>query len=462
MTVVSRIARDARGLFRWNLAIYWVLLYPMLFFAVMSTFSFVDLSANTGAAGAYGSASQADSASVLHSILSILAYFIIVVVMLRSYRKMIRVCADNLIAFALPTLAFLSIIWSQFPSRSFLYAGFILLNTLFGLYLAARFRPLQQINLIALTGVVATISSFVLAIAYPAAGVDYKEEVGGWQGIFPHKNVAGLLLILFVLPVFCVRLPISWQKSFRWVYTLLAMIFVIMTQSRTAWIIGFLLVGNVMLMPYIRRLPGRERILASIVTVFGSLFIAILAYAYQGEILIGLGKDPTLTGRTIIWGAAITAALKRPFLGFGYFAFWNGLRGESINVAIAAGDLSLGNAENGVLQLWLELGLVGVFLLGLSLFRTCRNALILLRSNTERYVDCYFMILVFTLLSLVDGMKLFYPHLWPWIFYVMADAAMAAEVLQIRSTAQDLSQSILDATMSPRIIGLPGKTARGG
>jgi hypothetical protein len=48
-------------------------------------------------------------------------------------------------------------------------------------------------------------------------------------------------------------------------------------------------------------------------------------------------------------------------------------------------------------------------------------------------VDWYVMILLFTLLSLVDGGKFFFPHALYWMLFVMADAGLAAEARRVKT-----------------------------
>ncbi len=419
---------------RWNLVEYWVLLVPMLFFAADSNLSLIVTGANTPMAGAYGTLAESGPGGKIHTLLSLAFYTVITGLMLYSWRSVLRVCLQNRIAFALPALAIMSIAWSQFPGRSTLYAVFVALNTLFALYLIARFRPDQQMSLVLLTGAFAIVFSILLVVAYPKAGIDMKEAGGRpWEGLYPHKNVAAMLTLLLLFPVFSVRIPTMGMRLFRIAYVTFSLLLIAMTTSRTGWLLTACLLPIAVLLPKIRRIHTRDLLLILLGTLALSAIVVPLVFSYSAEILKLLGKDPTLTGRTIIWKAVISSAMKRPFLGFGYFAFWNGFNGEAINTALAAGDPSLGNAENGVLQLWLELGLVGVVILVLYLFRTCRNAAIAFRSDAPRYVDWYVMILLFTLLSLVDGGKFFFPHALYWMLFVMADAGLAAEARRVKT-----------------------------
>jgi O-antigen ligase len=105
----------------------------------------------------------------------------------------------------------------------------------------------------------------------------------------------------------------------------------------------------------------------------------LLAYVVLGlglgldEMLISrLGRDATYTGRTTIW-AAVRSVYIDPLLGAGYDSFWLGDR--LYHIWVTAGYVN--QAHNGYLEVYLNLGLIGVFLLvGLlisSYVRICRR-----------------------------------------------------------------------------------------
>jgi O-antigen ligase len=85
------------------------------------------------------------------------------------------------------------------------------------------------------------------------------------------------------------------------------------------------------------------------------------------------------------------------------------------------------------LQLWLELGLIGVIMLLVSLYRTCRNAVACFRSNTPGYAIWYMSILFITMLSLVDGSKFMLWTSIDWMMYLMADIGLATEAKRLRA-----------------------------
>jgi O-antigen ligase len=78
-----------------------------------------------------------------------------------------------------------------------------------------------------------------------------------------------------------------------------------------------------------------------------------------------LGRDATLSGRTNIWAAVIPMA-PNPLVGAGFESFWLSPRVTARLWELFPG-LPLNEAHNGYLELYLELGWVGVGIVGLIL-----------------------------------------------------------------------------------------------
>ncbi len=107
----------------------------------------------------------------------------------------------------------------------------------------------------------------------------------------------------------------------------------------------------------------------------------------------------TLTGRTGIWSAVIDSIAKRPMLGYGYQAFWLGLEGESYRVILAVSWV-LAQAQNGFIDVMLEMGAVGLAIVLLVFGFAFRDAVVcLLRSRDDaqlRAVEWYLAIVILT------------------------------------------------------------------
>jgi exopolysaccharide production protein ExoQ len=418
-----------------RLVITYVLLLPLLFFAVRGNFSFEYASQNTAEMGVYGSEMIANygKGSLSHSLELVFYYGIICMAIFPFWRQVANASLQNKLSFALPLWAMLSTAWSQEPKRSIAFSTLVLVNTFFAIYLSTRFKPKQQLQIILLTGIIATLASFVVLGVMPKAGIDYKNHMIGVEGIYPHKNICGAITVLFMLPAFFYRFKGKSGGLKRALYLLVTAALVAISGSRTGWLLLAACLCFIFLVKALRRLQKIERLLVVMLVPGLVATVCWLIYMFRMQLLHLLGKNSSLSGRTEIWHAVFLSILKRPMLGFGYDAFWIGFKGEAIHLALASGAPNLANAENGVFQLWLEVGLIGVLLLLAMLFQGARNAVKCFRSDIPNYALWYMSMLFVEVMALVDGQRYMIPHSIEWTFLVLTNAGLAMEARRVQT-----------------------------
>jgi O-antigen ligase len=149
---------------------------------------------------------------------------------------------------------------------------------------------------------------------------------------------------------------------YRWVPRIgacLAVVLLVLSHSGTGVAVLAALCAVVPLYHALRHRRGL-RIPAMIIAVLvGAGAFGIFVYDRAPLVAI-LGKDPTLTGRTELWSALVGWAQQRPWLGYGYGGFWDPQAMMSGAVATERGLGAAVHGHNGLLDLWLDLGLLGV------------------------------------------------------------------------------------------------------
>ena len=148
-------------------------------------------------------------------------------------------------------------------------------------------------------------------------------------------------------------------------------------------------------------------------------------------LLTALGRNDSLSGRTVIWGFVARSIAKRPLLGYGFYSFWLGMKGESARLIVGT-NWTFGYAHNGVLEIWLQLGLVGVVMFFITLLQATRDAWFCLRRDCTPGVQWYIGLIVLTMLYNVDESTVFWPIDLLTILYLVACAGLATTARQIR------------------------------
>jgi O-antigen ligase len=92
-----------------------------------------------------------------------------------------------------------------------------------------------------------------------------------------------------------------------------------------------------------------------------------------------MGKDATLTGRTEIWRLVLNMS-GSPVFGTGFESFWLGNRADKMWQLYYFHPTQ---AHNGYIEVYLELGWIGIILLAGIIVTGYRNAIAMLRWNPD-------------------------------------------------------------------------------
>jgi exopolysaccharide production protein ExoQ len=199
----------------------------------------------------------------------------------------------------------------------------------------------------------------------------------------------------------------------------LAAVLVFMSQSRTAWLLAFVYACYVCAYKLIARFRRRDAVLLSVAVMSIAGVMISLAIAQYDSLLRLLGKTADLSGRLQIWKAVAFAISKHPYLGYGYGGFWNQSHGESMNVILSVG-FPLNHAHDGYLNLWLQLGLVGLLLFVWSLVGATRNGVRSLRLGDQNYVAWCLGIILLVIVGNIDESFIMKYNSLATMLYVMA------------------------------------------
>jgi exopolysaccharide production protein ExoQ len=138
------------------------------------------------------------------------------------------------------------------------------------------------------------------------------------------------------------------------------------------------------------------------VIIFGALCILVasinLLILNNLQIILVdiLGKSLELNGRTPIWTLAIDKGLEKPWLGYGLNAFWSSDAGLYVMLHTWSGFREEGfNSHNSFLELFLNLGFLGILVYGITLITTFIKTLILLITTKKIEIFTFLELLVF-------------------------------------------------------------------
>lgn len=280
-----------------------------------------------------------------------------------------------LVALFLLGYCLLSFLWSAIPDVSLKRA--ILFSLMVFLCFAAFGKksqnPLSFIQVMAWPLGLLLILSFAFTAAIPSVAI----TAIGWRGVTSFKNEFGQLcaisLLVFSFAVFEVQ---KYRKTML-LMAMLSLLGLLLSQSSTcavAVIAGLMCsLGLLATRHLLRHRSGSALMLGLVIAACVAALVLLLAGVLGGadireQFFQLLGKSSTLTGRTKLWSLILdNTRLHNPWLGGGYGGFWNGLGSPSSYTAYRFPAGYVGQAHNGYLDIFNDLGYVGLGLLVLVL-----------------------------------------------------------------------------------------------
>lgn len=421
----------------------WILCGILLMFSSTGAFSFEGGGTNTIIGSRLAVISDGDSQG--NFLLRLQTYVIYVVCVLLMFPLAKTIGSEfrrNILVSSLLLWAIISIAWSIDSRRSTVLGVEMIVDIAFSFYLLKRYTINDLMKLLMLVGSVAAVSSLFLILVFPQYGLQQRDLLyafGAWQGIFGQKNACGMTMTLLLLPAFSVQLDGRLARVYRGVYIIVLSLIIAMTQSVGSWAVCGLCVTFIVVIRVMVNFR-REDAWSVGVVLLGVLVAAIpISVHFSDDLLRIVGKDPTMTGRTRLWASLMVSILKHPIAGYGYRAFWQGLNGESAYATLQSNSLGrVGYAENGVLELWLDLGAVGVILYALVFFRAVRDAIYCFRRESPPAVLWCISVLFFVAVMNIGGGILLSPFNLVCILPFVAYLSLGREARRIRE-AQDRS-----------------------
>jgi exopolysaccharide production protein ExoQ len=366
---------------------------------------------------------------------------------LRHWRFLLHYVRFLWAPLALAIWAVASICWSVDPLLTARHAIPFLLAAVFGALLPLRLPPRRLMFLILVAFFVLALWSAVLALAFPSIGLDASTGHGGdWQGAFTQKNACGRAMVVALAALLAVSCDESAFQS-RLGPALLFLLFgaeLILSGSRGAWILAAVVLTAIPALRGVRRLRAGLRTAMLVSTSGVILLLIISAAAHFQQIAPLLGRNATLSGRTEIWQQVWIAILHRPWLGYGFSAFWQGLSGPSWNVVVAL-HFVLFHAHNGFLEIWLELGGFGLALFIATLLRAAVLLWPELRRGRPDRAAWPLAILILTVLYDLDENTLLSFNGLFWVLYIGA-LVQVEQLAAERHASHRIAPALLQTT----------------
>ncbi|WP_165727336.1 O-antigen ligase family protein [Pseudoalteromonas sp. 31A1] len=282
----------------------------------------------------------------------------------------LKACRQNWELFLIPALCLVSVVWSDIPTFSLRANIQFLLTTVFAVVIARRLT----LNLFLRSSAVVMLIAMLISLFSSRTALNGMTGEISLIGIFNSKNN------LATNTAMCIALAITLSMNKKIDFTsrmlgllLLLISTLVLVKAKSLGAIVFVICSILIsfIIVYYQNLLldsfTRSKLNWLMVLTFLFVICFIVFSLINGsfnEFMYNIGKDPTLTGRTLLWERGGHLIAERPLLGVGFqslFYIGNNVA-EDIwaihHVPSGAGF----NFHNMYVDISVELGLLGLFL----------------------------------------------------------------------------------------------------
>jgi len=335
-----------------------------------------------------------------------------------------------------------SVFWSDYPFVAFKRWTKAVADVVMVIIVLTDLDRISAIKkFLARTGFLLVPLSILFIKYYPDIGRGY----GQWDGVLynngvaTNKNLLGLICLVIGLGTlwrFLVERAgqdgALRRRQLLAQGTLLAMVLWLLWIANSVTSLScFALAGCLLLLFSVFDLARRRVVIHFLVGTLLSIASLALFLNAGSDVVQMMGRDPTLTGRTKIWSLVLSLS-GNPLFGTGFESFWLGTRLQKVwNIYW----FHLNEAHNGYLEVFLNLGWLGIAIFAVAIMMGYRDIVRSFQSDPDmaRLRLTYFVTgMAYSLTE--AGFRMMSPA---WIFFLLALTSTRGIGLPAQSDPQE-------------------------
>jgi len=278
----------------------------------------------------------------------------------------------------------LSLIWSQYRGFTGIALAAQIGTTIFALFLANQFGWRQLLNIFANTlrfvlgasllfELVAAVFGPIKPIFPNYEGDEPPSASYLWsqgnlfdgdriQGIMGNANLLAFTAVLGIM-VFLVEYIVTHKKRSLPLSSLILAVLLAALAKSAGMTLAIALIAFAALIAIFSE--GRDRAMRHRIygyVIWALVGVAVFGLIYRVELFDLLGRSPDASGRFYIWGEVLNLIWEKPLEGWGWISYWvPGV--EPFEGLIVINKVPMYQAHNAFLDIWLQLGILGLVLL---------------------------------------------------------------------------------------------------
>lgn len=387
------------------------------------------------------------------------------VVLLRRSRRFRACLKTNWPVLLFFAYCLCSVLWSDFPAIAFKRWIKAVSELIMVLVIATDAEPIVAFDrLIFRVGVLLMPCSVLFIRYYGSLGRGYDPDGAAMNvGVTTNKNTLGVITL--VLALGCVwRFLSTWtqrqQRNRKRLLlargTLLLFCVVVLRMAQSATSIACFGLGAIIIastfIPAVKRKKSAIHWLTGTVLVFGALVVLL---GTSSLVFHALGRNSNFTGRTLIW-QAVLPVVPNVLLGAGFESFWLGPRLTEVYSHLSR-YMHVNEAHNGYIEVYLNLGMVGVVLLVGIFVNGYKGSVAAFRRNAAFGGLTLAYVIASAIYSVTEaGFRILDPI---WVFLLLA-GVIAHEMVLVARSAAPATKPVGPVAINPVADGWAAQHAR--
>jgi exopolysaccharide production protein ExoQ len=311
------------------------------------------------------------------------------IILVRRRKKVVDCLRGNLPVVIFFVYCLISVTWSPFPDVAFKRWVRAIGDLVMVIIVLTDARPAVALSrLFSRIGFVLLPASLFL-VRYSDLGRGYDPDGNPMNtGVTTNKNTLGLLAFVVGVNAFWAVVmllrranqPNRWRRLTAQCSLLILAITILSIAHSATSVACFVLGAGLILVTNVSGVRSRPWAVHTLIVAAAVSSAVAIFFGGQAIVFSALGRDSSLTGRTEIWSTVISLAIN-PVIGAGFESFWNASSEALRKLPDTYQFGNLNSAHNGYIEIYLNLGVVGLALMGLILVAAYRHSCAALRRN---------------------------------------------------------------------------------
>ncbi len=267
-----------------------------------------------------------------------------------------------------------------------------------------------------------------LLIDMPLAFLDIQGDLGDLgpiQGIMGSRNQLGLLALLAIITFGTELRTRSVSRQLGIGSLVLGATGVLLSRSPVISAVFVTVCVAVVALYLLRRLPAESRRFWQLALLSAAVILAIVAWLLRSPLIAVFSASSELSYRLTLWRRVLAFIPQNPLEGWGWVGYW---RPDILPFPIftIAGEREPTSAVNAFLDVWFQLGIVGLAIfVGLVLLTFTRSWLLAGRKRSTVFAWPALVLLTLILTSLAESSMLVE---YGWLLFVVCTVKAAQEL----------------------------------